>query len=171
MNLIIIFSAKYLLFISVAIALVSFVVARKDLTDKVKILWRGGISSLIALVIKEVSAKVFYDPRPFVVKNIEPLIPHAADNGFPSDHTLLAAVITLIVFTYNKTLGVILFIITLIIGSSRIVAEIHHPIDIIASIAIAFVAFYLSRFILMPKLFNHQVDLLLHRLKNEKLSS
>lgn len=138
MSFIIIFCAKYLLFISIAIAAFVFLLASK--TKKIKAIYIGLISSLAALIITKISAHFIYDPRPFAVKNIQPLIQHAADNGFPSDHTLVAALIASIVFTFNKKAGLVLLLIAILIGASRILAEVHHPLDIIGSIFIALIS-------------------------------
>ena len=47
---------------------------------------------VIMVVLIKVAAAIYTDPRPFVVDpSIEPLFAHPADNGFPSDHTALAA--------------------------------------------------------------------------------
>ena len=37
-----------------------------------------------------VGGAAWVDPRPFVVDGRAPLVPHADDNGFPSDHTTVA---------------------------------------------------------------------------------
>ncbi|MCL5773504.1 MAG: phosphatase PAP2 family protein [Firmicutes bacterium] len=135
MNFLIIFCAKYLLFVSVVIAGASFLFAGKAI--KMRTIWLGATASLIALIITEISARFIYDARPFVVKNIQPLIQHPADNGFPSDHTLAAALIAFIVFTYNKKMGSILVILAFLTGASRVLALVHHPLDIIGSFLIA----------------------------------
>ena len=41
-------------------------------------------------------------PRPFVVQHVAPLFPRDADNGFPSDHTLLATFFAVCVFFYSR---------------------------------------------------------------------
>src|SRR5205085_4583351 len=49
---------------------------------------------VLAYLVTKVLAHVIIDPRPYVVTHTRPLIPVARDNGFPSDHVLLAAVLT-----------------------------------------------------------------------------
>lgn len=53
----------------------------------------GALAACLALAIAQVFAQAFYIPRPFASGFGPPLIPHAADSSFPSDHlTLLGAV-------------------------------------------------------------------------------
>lgn len=77
-----------------------------------------------------------------MVNDIAPLFPHSADNGFPSEHVLFAMVIAGVVFAYNRKLGVILAILGLIVGSARVIANVHHPIDVIGGIAIALMSIF-----------------------------
>src|SRR5438874_9836807 len=49
---------------------------------------------VLAYLVSKALAHVIIDPRPYVVTHTRPLIPVAHDNGFPSDHVLLAAALT-----------------------------------------------------------------------------
>lgn len=83
---------------------------------------------------------IYYDPRPFVVGHFTPLIAHLPDNGFPSDHTLLAATLASVGMYWNKWLGLLLWILAGIIAIARVYVGLHHPTDVIGSIIIAIVA-------------------------------
>ena len=102
------------------------------------------ISFPLTYILAKIAGYIIYDPRPFVVEHIKPLIAHAADNGFPSDHTLLTSVIASVIFAYNKKLGMVLFAISIAIGSARVLAGIHHPLDIVGAMVISIVAVYVS---------------------------
>lgn len=143
MNSITIFCAKYLLFISMIIGALLWLRSNKQ-TRKI-ICTLTAASSLIALVLTEISSKFINDPRPFVVKNIQPLIQHAADNGFPSDHTIVASLIAFVVYNINKKIGVFLFFLAIMIGTSRVVAQVHHPLDIVGGIVIAYISVFFSQ--------------------------
>jgi undecaprenyl-diphosphatase len=95
------------------------------------------ISGVASYVVAFVAGLVYYDPRPFVMGNFTPLIAHAPDNGFPSDHALLASVLAFSVFYFNKPLGVFLFVVALLIGAARVLAGVHHVLDIAGSVLIA----------------------------------
>ena len=99
------------------------------------------IFAVLLLPLSYIAAKIishfYFDPRPFVVGNFTPLIPHAADNGFPSDHTLLGAAIAFAIFRFNKKLGLLLLFFAILVGFSRVLAGVHHASDIAGSIVIA----------------------------------
>ena len=63
-----------------------------------KVLPLGVISLPLTYVLGVIARSLYFNPRPFMVSGVEPLISHAADNGFPSDHTLLLASIASLVF-------------------------------------------------------------------------
>ncbi|OGY08860.1 MAG: hypothetical protein A3D24_03350 [Candidatus Blackburnbacteria bacterium RIFCSPHIGHO2_02_FULL_39_13] len=115
---------------------------------KIKFLALSALSLSLSLSLAKLLNKIIVDPRPFVVNHIQPLIPHAPDNGFPSDHTLLVATIASIVFVFNKKLGIVIMVLAVIVGYSRVLAQIHHPLDIAGSVLIAVVATWASRLIL-----------------------
>jgi len=134
MNLIIIFIAKYLVFISAAIAIAFFL---KQSRQKQK---ETLVFAVILLPLSYILAKIvshfYFDPRPFVIGHFTPLISHAADNGFPSDHTLLGAAIAFVIFHFNKKLGLWLLLFSVLMGFSRVLAGVHHTVDIVGSILI-----------------------------------
>jgi membrane-associated phospholipid phosphatase len=95
------------------------------------------IAGLAALLLARVSSMLWYDPRPFVMGHFTPLLAHANDNGFPSDHTLLASLIGWVTLTYSRKYGIITLIIALLIGTARVLAGVHHPVDILGSFIIS----------------------------------
>lgn len=103
MDSLIVFGAKYLYLAIVIIALAYLVAAPKSRSSQVI------VAALIALPLTYIIAKMmsalYFDPRPFVVGNFVPLIPHAPDNGFPSDHTLLSAAIAAVIFAFDRKIG------------------------------------------------------------------
>lgn len=145
-SLFFIFGAKYLYIAIVAVALIYLLLQGRD-TQKRMIVFAVLSLPLTYLAAKSLSF-FFYDPRPFVVDNITPLIEHAADNGFPSDHTLIAAAISAAIWPFSKKVSVSLWMIVLVVGISRVYVGVHHPIDIIGSIVIAIVLATLVQFML-----------------------
>ncbi len=146
MNSIIIFLALYLYLFIIILGFLSFffltAAKRKDML-KLSLL-----TFPFSFLLGKLLSFLFYNPRPFVLEHIHPLIPHAPDNGFPSDHALLTMTIAAVVVTYNRKLGIFLFCLALAIGIARILANVHHLIDILGSICIAAVTTYLSWLIL-----------------------
>ena len=98
----------------------------------------------LAFVISRIANALFENPRPFVDGHMTALIAHAPDNGFPSDHTLLTVTIGAIVYTHNKLAGLILIGLGILVGTGRVLAGVHHIIDIVGSVVIAFFATYVA---------------------------
>ena len=144
MNTLIIFTAKYLYLIIVLIALIVFAFLPKE--QKVKFLKIIIVAIPLSLILTWIGAHLIFDPRPFVVENIKPLIPHSADNGFPSDHTLVSMMAALAVLIFNKKAGAFLASLAILVGISRVLALVHHPLDIIGSIIIAIISIGIGYF-------------------------
>jgi undecaprenyl-diphosphatase len=137
MDYIIIFGAKYLFILSPIIALVYFLKEPRHTQKRIALL--GIVSFVVAYVIAWILGKLYFDPLPFVVDHFVPLIPHAADNGFPSDHTLVTSVIAAVIYVYDKSKGALLWLVAILVGCFRMMAGVHHPIDVIVSVLIALV--------------------------------
>jgi undecaprenyl-diphosphatase len=148
LNELMILLAKYLYLLIVLIGIVFVGIRLK--TKKKDIVWITLISLPLILIIAKISGYFFYNPRPFVVHHFIPLVQHIADNGFPSDHALLSFAIASLAFVFNKKLGLVLFVVGVFVGFSRVYVGIHSPIDIIGSFIISTVVTYLVyRFFLL----------------------
>ena len=147
-NEIIVFAADYLIVIIALLAV--FFWWRQTKALKKEIIWRAAISFPIIFIISRIMGALYYNPRPFVLLNVTPFVAHIADNGFPSDHTLLSAASAALVFSFNKKWGAVLFILAILVGVGRVAALVHHPVDILGSLAAASVAmvavYYAERF-------------------------
>lgn len=148
MDTLIILTAKYLIFISALAALIYFLRQPRKRQKEM------AVFAIVSLPIIYIAAKIgswlYYDPRPFVVGHFTPLFPHDADNGFPSDHTLLAGAIAAVVWVYDRAVGWALFALALLIGISRVLAGVHHAVDIAGSLAFACAFAYAVYAYLMP---------------------
>lgn len=135
MDLLIIACAKYLIVVPPIILVGYGVLARRHIQRKLVIL--GGISLPLAYGLSKLADALYYNARPFVVENSTPLIAHVADNGFPSNHMLLAAMMAALLFVYNRKLGIVVGVVAVCIGAARVLADVHHTLDIVASGLIA----------------------------------
>lgn len=131
----VIFGAKYVIALSIALA--AYTIYRIPAERRREIVWLAGCALPFSYLSAILARALYFNPRPFVVDNIAPLIPHVPDNGFPSDHVLLAATLAAIVTVYDRKIGGALWILTIVIGASRMAAGIHHALDVIASMLIA----------------------------------
>jgi undecaprenyl-diphosphatase len=133
MDTLIIFAGKYLIYLIILIGAGYLFFVR----DIKRFALFAAVSLALAYALGWVAGHLWYNARPFAVDGTLPLIAHVPNNGFPSDHMLLGAAIAAIVFAYNRTLGVILGVLALVVGFARVAAGIHHWADIAGSIAIA----------------------------------
>ena len=131
MDSIIVFVAKYFLFLSLVIVGVYWLLATKPI--KISLAWKMVVGGLLALLMAKIGAHFYYDTRPFVAHHIKPMFPHAADNGFPSDHALLTSLIGFTMLAYSRRLGGLLLLNAVLVGAARVAAHVHSPIDIIGS--------------------------------------
>ncbi len=143
------FGTKYLFLFIIAMAIIYFALQPREKKKAVFVL------SIIYLPLVYIAAKIascfYFDPRPFAAGHFQPLVPHIADNGFPSDHTLLSCAIASILFVYNKKLGVLAWVIAFFVGLSRVNAGLHHWIDVLGSALIAILVMALVRRYIMPR--------------------
>ena len=141
-----IFAANYLWYVIIGIAAVYFLILSRP-EQKRMLIFAALVLSLVYLV-SLLGGALYYDPRPFVVEHFTPLIPHKPSNGFPSDHVLWSAATAAIFSPSNKYLCLILWLLTILVGASRVHAGVHHPIDIADSILMAIVAASIVYFII-----------------------
>ncbi len=130
--------AKYLIFISIVAVAYFFWHLPND--QKKRFVIEAAVGGVLAIVLAKIGSKFFYDTRPFVAGHFTPYFTHGNDNGFPSDHTLLASFLGFLLLKYNKRWGYVLLIFAAVIGLSRILAGVHHLADIVGSFVFAGIA-------------------------------
>lgn len=95
------------------------------------------ISAGVTLFIHTLIKLFYFKPRPFVKRRVGILIPSKMDSSFPSKHTLLVFAISTTIFLYDRVLGSIMWVLSVVTGFSRIWVGHHYPSDIIGSAFIA----------------------------------
>lgn len=131
------FGANYLIIFIIIIALAAYFVQPEK--DKVSMLVFSLLTFSLAYLAAKIIGHFYYDPRPFVVNHFKPIISHAPDNGFPSDHMLMSSAVAAVLYYYNKKVSLVLWVLAFIVGLSRICAGVHHWIDILGSIIISII--------------------------------
>lgn len=145
MDTLIIFLGSYLHFFIIATALLSVIFASSKIRlEYVSFLIFVG---LLAYLLGELVGMVIYNPRPFVVLDVIPLIPHDPTNGFPSTHALVSISIAFAVFIFNKKLGFVLFLLAILVGAGRVFAQIHSVEDVLGSVVVALMAVCVGLFV------------------------
>ena len=139
MNTLTVAVAQDLLFLILLAAAVIWLFLPRQ--DKLGLAVQAIVSLVVMVVLIKLAAAIHTDPRPFVVDpSIKPLFAHPADNGFPSDHTALAATVALLVMMYRRWLGALLLAASIVVGAARMAAHVHHGQDIVAGLLIAALA-------------------------------
>ena len=138
MDSIIRFVGRYFFLISVVVVVIYWL--RAKVSVKISLAWHLIAGGVLAEVLAVIAGHLYYDPRPFVTHHLIPLIAHAPDNGFPSDHALLTAFLAFTMLLYSKRTGVFLLVIALLVSWARVAAHLHNPRDIVGSFVIAAVA-------------------------------
>ena len=141
-----IFGAKYLSLLIIAISGVVFFTLPRN-TQKQMILL-SCVSMPLIYFISIIAAHFYYDPRPFVVGNFTPLIPHIPDNGFPSDHVLLTFSMAALFLTFLRKVSYILFPLVVVVAVSRVYVGVHHSIDVFGSFLIVSIGMVAAHLIL-----------------------
>lgn len=137
MNAVVTAVAQGALFVVLGAALAAWVVS----TPRIRLeLVVGGLLAvvLVAIAVKGASL-VWSDPRPFVVDGQPPLFAHPDDNGFPSDHTTVAAAVSGVVLAARRLWGVALLVVSALIGAARVAAHVHHVPDVVGGFLIGLV--------------------------------
>ncbi len=99
-------------------------------------------SSILGLIFNFIISLLYYHPRPFVIHLGHCLINHSADSSFPSDHATFMLSIALELFLFSKTrkIALLLLVLGMVGGFSRVFCGIHFPFDIIGSMIIAVIS-------------------------------
>ena len=134
-NTLIIFGAQYLYLVIVGVTVLLVWFQPKE--RRIELLVCMAISFPLAYLLAKIGSALYGSPRPFVISGIPPLVPHSPDNGFPSDHTLFSVSLAALILMYDRRIGFFMMILAIGVGVSRILAGIHHGIDIVGSILIA----------------------------------
>lgn len=98
----------------------------------------AGCSVLVGLLISYCVSLFYFHPRPFMQNIGTNLVAHAPDTSFPSDHTtfIFAIAFFFLLGRHTRRLGVVLFLLSLIGGISRVYVGVHFPLDILGAAAV-----------------------------------
>jgi len=99
------------------------------------------MAGITAYLLAKLLAAV-YQPtteRPFEILGVEPGALYLPNAGFPSDHALFTAFLTLAVWfeTRRKGIAILLAILTVGVCVGRVLALVHTPLDVIGGVVVA----------------------------------
>jgi len=103
--------------------------------NKRNILIEATEASLVGLFLNQMIGLLYFHPRPYMVGLCTPLIPHALETSFPSDHATLLFSASIYVLKCWRFQGLILLLIASMTAWSRVYIGIHFPFDMLGSLA------------------------------------
>jgi len=127
------------IFVLVAVAGLLWFVARPGGSLRPKIAAvSAAAAAALALLANVVLGALWYQSRPFVGHPHQTvlLVPHAADNSFPSDHASVAFAIAFAVVVVYRRFGLVLVVAAAAIAIDRVFVGVHYPVDIVASLLV-----------------------------------
>ena len=99
--------------------------------------WPQILCPALTLAGTVVLRRLFPRPRPFEVFAFSPLMSHRPGGSFPSRHSASALAIALTAFAIHSAAGVVLIILAVLIGATRMLTGLHFPRDILGGYALA----------------------------------
>ena len=154
-----IFCARYLIWIMIAVFFIWWLeLARtkpsRDWPVLGKRKWVEIGSALLsitwAIILNQLLSLMHFRSRPFVSKDVVTLVdfPYSI-KSFPSDHATVVFALAVAIFFYNKKMGIIFLLMSLLVGLGRIYVGVHYPFDIGAGILVGVVAALMVRWIFL----------------------
>jgi undecaprenyl-diphosphatase len=129
-------AAKYAIALS-ALVLVVLCVQRLLRREVWPVIW-AGVGLVFTFALGLLAAAAYDEKRPFQTHHVHQLLAHDPGQSFPSDHATAAFGIAFAVLVFlSRRWGVVLIIVALLIGFSRVYDGVHYPGDIGGSILCA----------------------------------
>ncbi len=147
-----IFCGTLLVFVLAAAWLLVLAAQRARLTFAMAV--RIALLLVVAYLAAKVLSHVILDPRPYLVDHVTPLAHVSRDNGFPSDHTLLAAALTASLMWIARRWIAVFALGTLLVMLGRLGIGAHHTIDVLGSVAIVVVVALVVAAFALPAAWN-----------------
>ena len=116
--------------------------------NKWQIFWNICLAVFSSYAISQLLALIKFRTRPFLNSDIQQLVNPLSEKSFPSDHTTVVFATSLAVYFYNKKLGILLLLFSLLIGFARIYVGVHYPIDVLGGIILGSLSAFIFYLIL-----------------------
>lgn len=79
--------------------------------------------------------------RPFIIDNVNLLFEHSG-SAFPSGHAAFFFAVSTIVYFYNKKIGALFYLSSILIVLARVFSGVHWPSDILAGAVVGLLVGY-----------------------------
>jgi membrane-associated phospholipid phosphatase len=105
----------------------------------------GLSAAAVGVLANQVISHVWDRARPYDAHaSIVPLLSRSADPSFPSDHATAALSIAFGVFFVSRRAGWVFLAFAAVVSASRVMAGMHYPSDVLASLAVSLAAGYFT---------------------------
>jgi undecaprenyl-diphosphatase len=144
MDDVIVAAAEYLVYAMVVGYAIVWVAENRR--GKVHLALSAVIGLLAVLALIKIASVSFYDTRPLVAiagggDGVTSLIPHAPDNGFPSDHSAAAGLMaTLVLLRRHWIAGIWFALAAAAVAWGRVAAGLHHLLDVAVGLGLGALA-------------------------------
>lgn len=130
---IIVFFAKDLAYVLVALFLIGVLLIKIDNEHKIKAIISLTLNAIIGrFFLVEIIRYFYHHERPFAVLPYVHKLLSENSYSFPSGHATFFFGLSAIVYTINKKIGCVFFILSSIMGLARIASGVHFPLDILS---------------------------------------
>lgn len=132
-----IFGAEYVIYLTlIGIFIITF---RGKVSERKALLLTLLTLPIVVIIIKTIHI-FYYESRPFVNFDIEPLISHKVDASFPSRHASIMSAIAFAYFYCKSKWAPLLLLLTFWVGLSRIYVGVHYPLDILGGVIVGVIS-------------------------------
>ena len=112
----------------------------------------GLSAAALGLLANPVISHVWDRARPYEAHaGIVPLLPRSVDPSFPSDHATAALAIAFGVFFVSRRAGWFFLAFAALVSASRVLAGMHYPTDVLASVGVALAAGFVTARVAMDR--------------------
>ena len=135
--------AQWLLVVPVVLTLWLVVEWRQWQADIIE----GVLAGILTVAFVKLGAASYVHARPFIVYGRLPLVLHAPDNAFPSDHLAACGLLFGYIWPRSRLFTFIVLICAALIGAARVLAGLHWPVDIVAGFLLGLLAAFAAGFV------------------------
>jgi len=149
-----VFCAQYIPFILIAFIAYLWLFNKRDGR---RAAFRASLSGGGALVLARIVGVLHYQALPSVLGIGRPLIVHAANNSFPSDHVSFSFGIAIsLIFSGSANIWPQALLLAILVAFARVFVGVHFPLDVLAGALVGTVASLMVH--LARKLSDHIAD-------------
>lgn len=123
---------NYLIFAQFCICLIFFVSKGRQIIGKFLVCL--GLAWAVSRGIKD----LFYYPRPYIVHTLQPVGKYLLDGSFPSEHALVSATLSALVYKIDPKFGTLMWITTFLISLGRMLLGVHTFLDVAGGVILGF---------------------------------